>query len=564
MTCLKTILSTLILSFWSLLTPLKDTYIIEIPKSVDLTQTDCFEVRIKENGLNGSQVLHIDMPSGFTLYESDGERYAQGDVLNNQLTYRKDEYEAKTVTLQLEELDIGEWSGTLPITISVENTIPSNILESGEDLNALFRQYDPQEILFTDTVQGGWIADVSKAQDASINAYLQDRTIYISNQRQEKILTDISMSDAFRDLSSLSHIDLSDLDFGSCFDISYMFGNSPVLNAIEGIGQIDVSNVTDMDHLFFGCRSLTALQIGGWDTSKVTDFSGVFAYCESLKTLNLRTWDVSEGILFEDMFSHCLVLASTGNLSAWDLGSASDISGMFSYCPKLRNVGDLSAWNTSQITDLSGLFSGCSNLSSIGSVSSWDVRNVTSFASCFANAQNLSDIGDLYHWQVSSSCKDLSYLFAGTKELLAGDPDLSSWDVSGCKNMSHMFENCVLSSLNIQGWDTSSLKDASYMFAYSETLTLSQLTEVCGIEDLDVSSLITISHMFYEDQYFNADLSAWDTSSLQDLSYAFYGAYRFETGKLKHWNVSSVSDMTEAFGDQAGSLAQSEIPDWYH
>ncbi|MCR4633690.1 MAG: DUF285 domain-containing protein [Erysipelotrichaceae bacterium] len=564
MTCLKTILSTLILSFWSLLTPLKDTYIIEIPQSVDLTQTDCFEVRIKENGLNGSQILHVDMPSGFTLYESDGERFAQGGVLNNQLTYRKDEYEAKTVTLQLEELETGEWSGTLPISISIENTVPSNILESGEDLNALFRRYDPQEILFTDTVQGEWIADVSKAQDASINAYLQDDTVYISNQRQEKILTDISMSGAFKDLSSLSYIDLSDLEFCNCFDISHMFDNSPILNTIEGIGQIDVSNVTDMDHLFFGCRNLSTLQIGGWDTSKVTDFSGAFAYCESLKTLNLRNWNVSEGILFEDMFAHCLILASTGNLSAWDLDSAQDISGMFSYCPKLRNVGDLSTWNTSKITDLSELFSGCSALSSVGTISSWDVHNVVSFSSCFANAKDLSDIGDLYHWQVSSSCKNLSYLFAGTKALLAQDQDLSSWDVSGCEDMSHMFENCTLSSLNIRGWDTSCLKDASYMFAYSETLSPSQLTAVCGIEDLDVSSLVTISNMFYGDQYFNADLSVWDTSSLQDLSYAFYGAYRFETGKLKHWNVSSVSDMTEAFGDQAGSLAQSEIPDWYH
>ena len=73
-----------------------------------------------------------------------------------------------------------------------------------------------------------------------------------------------------------------------------------------------------------------------------------------------------------------------------------------------------------------------------------------------------------------------------------------------------------------------------------------------------------IFSFFYENQYFDGDLSAWDTSDLQDLSYAFYGCWRMDIDKLKHWNVSSVSDMTLAFGDGAGSLIQSPVPEWYH
>ena len=212
---------------------------------------------------------------------------------------------------------------------------------------------------------------------------------------------------------------------------------------------------------------------------------------------------------------------------------------------------------------MSYLFAGCSRLTSVGPISVWDVSNVINLSGVFANASSLANTGDLNNWQISPDCKDLSYLFAGTKSLLGSDPDLSSWNVSAVENMSHMFENCKLTTLNIEGWDTSCLKDASYMFAYNETTSLSELTSIIGIESLNTSSLETISSIFYENQYLNADLSAWNTSVLQDISYAFYGTYRFDIDKLKHWNVSSVLDMTQAFGDNAGTLIQSPVPDWY-
>ena len=128
-----------------------------------------------------------------------------------------------------------------------------------------------------------------------------------------------------------------------------------------------------------------------------------------------------------------------------------------------------------------------------------------------------------------------------------------------------MFENSrTLTRLDISGWDCHSLENAASTFAFYETGGLSPLEQITGIDQLDVSSLKNILYIFYEDQYLNCDLSQWNTQSLEDISYAFYGTYRFDVDKLKHWKVSSVSYMTEAFGDNAGLLIQSPVPDWYH
>ncbi len=556
-------LSAFVLSVCLSTAPFQDTYVIEIPKSVDLSETSDFEVRIVENGLSETQILHIDMPSSFLLYESDGTRNVRGSVSNNSLSYRKDEYDTKTVELEIGELEIGEWSGSLPISISIENTAASNILESGEELNSFLQNYTPSRIVFSDTVEGTYIGDVSKAKDESIKAYLHEDTIFISNETEGKILSDISMKDAFKGLPSLTYIDLSDLDLAECHIFSHLFEDSPNLNAIEGIGQIDTSSAEDLSYMFSGCRMLGSLPIKDWNVGNVRDFSHLFEYCEGLKTLNLVNWNTANGTCFENMFSQCLSLTSTGDLSRWNMAQAKDISMMFYSCQKLRNTGDLSAWNTANISDMSYLFAGCGKLTSVGQISSWDVSNIQYLTGMFYNASSLANTGDLNNWQISPDCKDLSYLFAGTKALLGMNADLSAWNVSSIENMSHMFENCRLSSLYIRGWDTSSLKDASYMFAYNETTSLSELSQIDGIESIDTSNLETISSIFYENQYLNADLSAWNTEHLNDISYAFYGTYRFDIDKLKHWNVSSVSDMTEAFGDNAGALIQSPIPDWY-
>ena len=62
--------------------------------------------------------------------------------------------------------------------------------------------------------------------------------------------------------------------------------------------------------MFFGCKSLTTLDISGWDTSKITDMESMFNYCISLTTLDVSKLDTSNVTSMNGMFYGCYSLKS--------------------------------------------------------------------------------------------------------------------------------------------------------------------------------------------------------------------------------------------------------------
>jgi surface protein len=42
-----------------------------------------------------------------------------------------------------------------------------------------------------------------------------------------------------------------------------------------------------MDRMFYGCSSLTSLDMSSFDTSKVTNMSEMFHYCRKLRTITV-------------------------------------------------------------------------------------------------------------------------------------------------------------------------------------------------------------------------------------------------------------------------------------
>ncbi|MBE6924658.1 MAG: BspA family leucine-rich repeat surface protein [Ruminococcaceae bacterium] len=60
------------------------------------------------------------------------------------------------------------------------------------------------------------------------------------------------------------------------------FRDMTALRVIEGLGNLHIDNVTDMNNMFNGCVRLSELEINGWDVSGVTDMTDMFAGCDSL------------------------------------------------------------------------------------------------------------------------------------------------------------------------------------------------------------------------------------------------------------------------------------------
>ncbi|EPM6810540.1 immunoglobulin-like domain-containing protein [Enterococcus hirae] len=75
-----------------------------------------------------------------------------------------------------------------------------------------------------------------------------------------------------------------------------LFGGSQLQNVteIEGLSQLDTSNVTDMSKMFKGMSSITSLDVSGFDTSNVTTMIYMFNGLSSVTSLDLSNFDTSK------------------------------------------------------------------------------------------------------------------------------------------------------------------------------------------------------------------------------------------------------------------------------
>ena len=106
-----------------------------------------------------------------------------------------------------------------------------------------------------------------------------------------------------QDPINFNDIDVSDIDsFCSKYDIG-IFEN--INFKYIDISDWDVSNVTDMKAMFYGCKELTSVgNISGLDISSVTDMSYMFAFCKKFNQ-DLSKWNVSKVRYNSYMFDSC-------------------------------------------------------------------------------------------------------------------------------------------------------------------------------------------------------------------------------------------------------------------
>jgi len=116
---------------------------------------------------------------------------------------------------------------------------------------------------------------------------------------------------------------------------------------------------------------------------------------------------------------------------------------------------------------------------------------------------------DLSRWNMSSAT-NLNSMFLGCDKFQGTGVD--KWDVSNVKTMVGTFESCTSFDQNLSAWDTSSLEDLSFLFARSRF-------KGNGIESWSTSSFYNISYAFFELSDFDVDFSSWDTSNVVDMSF---------------------------------------------
>lgn len=132
----------------------------------------------------------------------------------------------------------------------------------------------------------------------------------VSSFNTSKVKDYSSFSHMFNNCSSLKALDLSNFDFSNTYASSYtglygMFNGCKSLKTIKLPSTVTFNNSgISMGQMFYGCSSLTSLDLSGFDTSKVTNMGDMFISCSILSNLTLgNDWASNSSISSFDLYS---------------------------------------------------------------------------------------------------------------------------------------------------------------------------------------------------------------------------------------------------------------------
>jgi Mycoplasma protein of unknown function, DUF285 len=158
-------------------------------------------------------------------------------------------------------------------------------------------------------------------------------------------------------------------------------------------------------------------------------------------------------------------------------------------------------------------------------IGTWDVSRLTNFSRVFDPDRTAALEPFRFLIDVSSTFNE----------------DLGGWDVSNAVTMRGMFACAV----NFRGhglghWNVGRVQDFSYMMYRGQAFD-------ADVSAWSTSSAITMEAMMFGALVFNGNVTMWDVSNVESMAHMFSQALQFQGGDLRQWNVSKVQDMSELF-----------------
>lgn len=215
------------------------------------------------------------------------------------------------------------------------------------------------------------------------------------------------------------------------------FSYCTTLAAIEGLANLNASDVTDMYYMFIGCTSLKSITLTGLNTSSVTDMVGLFRDCTALEAIDLSGIDTGNVVDMSSMFNNCTSL-KTLNISGLNTAKVKYMNHMFIYCESLESI-DLSDFETPSLVIMNYMFSDCKSLKEID-LSNFDLSIVNDMDNLFADCTSLTKV-NLNGLKPSGEWCSTAETFVGCTALK--ELDLTGFDASGVTDMNNMFNGCT-------------------------------------------------------------------------------------------------------------------------
>lgn len=392
-----------------------NTYIIKavLKNNLNITKEDKKEIKINYPTLNiiygdnktknhyysANIPITVDVKNNkFDIVET---KFYYSNKINN--NYENDLHELSN----LNELELGEYRITAIIKDSINNefSTTSNIKieEVLADKNLLFKNImrDKIDTVYFDNkeVETTNVYDISLNEDNSIREYdllntetnMYEVHIVANNDALVKF-NKKDLGGLFQNLNNATLIDLEKLDTRGATSMKVMFGSDYNLNEIKFGEYFDTSEVTNMSAMFSTGilvpisinSSLTNLDLSKFNTSKVSNFNSFLLGQDKLTEIDLTNFDMTNAKDLSYMF------AGMENIETIKIDLSTSLPTNISYIfseLKTDNVLDLiKQINTSDVTNMEGVLKD-NILEGDLDISSWDMSKVINYKDMFKNTK---------------------------------------------------------------------------------------------------------------------------------------------------------------------------------
>ena len=192
---------------------------------------------------------------------------------------------------------------------------------------------------------------------------------------------------------------------------------------INGIENLDTSEVTDMSYMFTNGSQYTDLDLSSFNTSNVTKMSGMFYGCSKLTNVNLANFNTKNVVKLSNLFNGCSAIENI-NLNSFETSNVTNMYGMFENCENLKNV-NLKSFDTSKVTNMEAMFLNCKSLNKID-LSNFNTSNTERLKRMFTNCTLLTEL-DLSNFRTENLI-NVETMFSGCKSLKKIDMRNATFD----------------------------------------------------------------------------------------------------------------------------------------
>ena len=411
---------------------------------------------------------------------------------------------------------------------------------------------------------------------AALSASNTVLTFYYDGNKTARNGLDLKKREWYAQRSKIYRVvfDESFADYTNLTSTAYWFDGCNVLRVIDGIEHLNTAKVTDMTSMFYGCSSLTSLDVSRFKTANVTSMTNMFYNCSALVLILCNnTWTCSFSI---GMFHGCTSLKGaieydpakttatyanpeTGyfthtpaepyavlsddnktltfyfdynkeNRNGFDVGPFSEASerGWYAQRENITTVVfDEAFAYCKTVTSTAHWFNGCSALTTITGIERLNTKDVTSMNSMFRGCKSLSTI-DLSSFN-TDNVTDMYRMFYGCKSL--STIDLSSFNTANVTDMGGMFRGCTsLTALDFSSFNTANVMDMSYMFTNCSALT------TLDLNSFNTTNVTDMTSMFYSCSGLTAIYcdNTWSCAESENMFFgctSLKGAIAYDAGK---------------------------------